>query len=232
MLTTMCAKKAAKSGVGKYHRVVFALIISNGLSVLLFVFRVVGARDFRYWYLFWNLLLAWLPLLFAWWLVKRLPRTRWLSTGNIILSLLWLGFLPNSFYLVSDLIHLQSTGEVSLLYDAVLFFSFIFNGYVSGFMSLYLVHRELIKRLERSTAHAIVGAVILLCSFAIYLGRNLRWNTWDVLVNPAGLLFDVSDRLINPIAHPQVVVTTLTFSLLIGTMYAVVWQLVRALRND
>ena len=227
----MSAKKAVRSPQG-YQRVFYALLVSNGLSLFLYFFRVVGARDFRYWFLFWNLLLAWAPLAFAWGLVTRLPHSRWLTGINIALTFLWLGFLPNSFYVVSDLIHLKSTGEVSLLYDAVLFFSVIFNGFVSGFISLYMVHRELLRRFTRRQAHSVVGVVILLCSFAIYLGRNLRWNTWDILVNPFGLVFDVSDRLINPVAHPQAFVTTMTFFLLISSMYMVVWQLVQALLSD
>lgn len=228
----MGAQKATKQPNGNYQRVVYALLISNSLSLILYLFRVADSDSFRYWFLFWNLALAWLPLVFAWWLIKRLPRTPWLSVSNIILTLLWLGFLPNSFYMLSDLIHLQSTGEVSLLYDAVLFFSFIFNGFVSGFISLYIIHRELLRRLERLRAHSVVAGVILICSFAIYLGRNLRWNTWDTIINPAGILFDVSDRFINPAAHPQVVATTLTFFMLIGSMYMVVWQLVEALKNS
>ncbi len=228
----MGAKKVVRSSAGNYRYLLYAILASNGLSFVLYAIRAVDAGNFRYWFLLWNLLLAWLPLFFVWWLMRRLISTPWLSIGNIILTLLWLGFLPNSFYVVSDLIHLKSTGEVSLLYDAVLFFSCIFNGFISGFISLYLVHVQLIKRLRRIDAHAIIAAVLVLCSFAIYLGRYLRWNTWDVLVNPAGLLFDVSDRLINPVAHPQAFVTTLILSLLLGCMYTVTWQLVAAIRRE
>jgi uncharacterized membrane protein len=197
--------------------------------MVLFIFRVIDAGNYRYNFLLWNLFLGWLPLLFAWLLVRNLQYRRWLSRDNLLLTALWIGFLPNSFYLVSDLIHLHITGEVSLLYDAVLFFSCIFNGYVAGFASLYLVHHELLKRKEWWRAHTIIAGVLLLCSFAIYLGRNLRWNTWDVLVNPAGILFDVTDRLISPFAHPQVFVTTTTFFALLGTMYVVLWQFLLAL---
>lgn len=225
----MSAKKAAASNGQKYTRVVNALLVSNAVSLLLYCFRVVGAQESRYWFLLWNLLLGWLAPVFAWWLVRRLPKTPWLSWPNAALTLLWLGFLPNSFYLVSDLIHLHSTGEISLLYDAVMFTSFIFNGFFAGFISLFLVHRELLKRFTRQNAHLIVTGIIFLCSFAIYLGRTLRWNTWDALVNPAGLLFDVSDGLINPVARPQAFVTTATFFVLIGSMYMVIWQLVQAL---
>jgi uncharacterized membrane protein len=215
-----------------YLRVFGALVVSNGVSIILFLFRAADARSWRYAFLLWNLLLGWAPLLFAWWLKQRLSQGRWLTWQNLLLTGLWLGFLPNSFYLVSDLIHLHSTGEVSLLYDAVMFFSFIFNGYVAGFASVYLVHRELLRRLNVWRAHALVAFVLLLCSFAIYLGRNLRWNTWDVLVNPFGILFDVSDRIINPLAHPQVFTTTFTFFILLTSMYAVIWQFVVALRGN
>jgi hypothetical protein len=48
-------------------------------------------------------------------------------------------------------------------------------------------------------------------------------------VNPAGLLFDVSERVINPLTHAQYLTTTGTFFLLIGSMYYVVWTFVQQL---
>lgn len=221
-----------RGGAKGYWRVFYALVLSNATSVLFFVLRAIEADSRRYDFLIWNLFLAWLPLGFAWWLVLRLRRSEWQQPFNLLLSALWLGFLPNSFYLISDLIHLEVTGEVSLLYDVVLMCSFIFNGYVAGLISMYLVHRELIKRAGRLSAHAVMGTVLLACSFAIYLGRNLRWNTWDVLINPGGILFDVSDRVINPASHPQAFVTTATFFVLLASVYAVIWNLVEALRAD
>ena len=211
----------------------YALVLSNSASVLLFVLRALEADSLRYDFLIWNLFLAWLPLGFAWWLVLRLRQSgQWLQPLNLLLAALWLGFLPNSFYLISDLIHLEVTGEVSLLYDVVLMCSFIFNAYTAGLISMCLVHRELIRRVGRARAHSVIAAVLLVCSFAIYLGRNLRWNTWDVLINPGGILFDVSDRVINPASHPQAFVTTATFFVLLGSIYVVIWQLVQALRAD
>ncbi len=221
-------KRATSS---RYRRVFAALLFSAALSVLLYGLRMLEGQSTRHAYLLWNLFLAWLPLVWAWWLLQRL-RTQPLSQpGNIFLTFLWIGFLPNSFYLVSDLIHLEITGEVSLLYDAVMFCSFIFNAYAVGMISVYLMHRELLRRVH-GAAHGLIALVLLACSFAIYLGRYLRWNTWDVLINPAGLLFDVSDRIVSPGAYPQAFITTLTFFLLIGSIYAVVYEGVEALRRD
>lgn len=207
-------------------RIVRALIVSNLACVVFFGMRVAIARNFDYWYLFWNLLLAWIPVPISVILVKVLHRKTWWEPLPIILTLLWLGFLPNSFYLITDLIHLHSTGDVGLLFDVTFFMSFIWNGIIAGILSMVIVHREINRRQGEFIGGLLVGIVVLLASFAIYLGRSLRWNTWDVVVNPAGVLFDVGERFINPLAHPQVISTTLTFTILVGVMYMVVWSFV------
>jgi uncharacterized membrane protein len=204
--------------------IIEALAVSNGVSLVLFVLRLLATGSTQYWFLFWNLFLAWVPVLMAWMLLKKLSKHSWRSLMPILLTLLWLGFLPNSFYLMSDLIHLESTGDVGVLFDAVLFLSFIWNGMVAGLISLVWVQRAVAKRASSELTVSFMGAVILLTSFAIYLGRSLRWNTWDVLVNPAGILFDVTERVVNPLAHPQAFSTTLTFFVLIGSIYLVVWN--------
>ena len=221
----MSTKQAKVKVWSRYNRLVAALVASNGVTLLLFLMRSAESQTDRYWFLLWNLFLAWLPLLFAVCLVDRLRTTAWSTWQNIILTVFWVGLLPNSFYLVSDLIHLHETGEVSLLYDIVMFCSFIFNAYIAGFMSVFIVHQRLLKRFAAKWAYLIIAVVLLACSFAIYLGRSLRWNSWDILVNPAGLIFDVSDRVVNPAAHTQSFVTTITFFLLLMSTYAVFWEL-------
>jgi uncharacterized membrane protein len=215
--------------VGQMSPVVRALVMSNLVSLLLFLVRVIATQSSTYWFLFWNLFLAWVPMLLVW-LLKRSLRTQlWIQPLPVLLTVLWLGFLPNSFYIMSDLIHLESTGDIGVLYDAVFMLSFIWNGAVAGFLSMIWMHQEILKRRSSQFAGLVMTGVILLTSFAIYLGRSLRWNTWDVLVNPAGLLFDVSERVINPLTHAQYLTTTGTFFLLIGSMYYVVWTFVQQL---
>lgn len=208
----------------RHKRIVYALILTNFTSVLLFGMRLIGAENFRYWFMLWNLTLAWAAPLVAWWIVVRLKRTRWRTWPNSLLTLIWLGFLPNSFYMVSDLIHVQQTGEVSIIFDAVLFTSFIFNGFIAGYLSLFLLHRELLKRYSTVRSYVVLTAVFLLCGFAIYLGRVQRWNTWDAVFSPAGLIFDVSDILINPLAHPQAFLITISFMLIVGVFYVLAWE--------
>lgn len=214
----------------RYRRIVYALLLTNAVSVVLFILRLIGAENFRYWFMLWNLFLAWVAPLIAWWLVARLKHTKWATWQNVVLTVLWLGFLPNSFYMVSDLIHIQQTGEVSIIFDAVLFASFILNGFVAGYIGTFMVHRELAKRLPTNRVWACVIGIFALSGYAIYLGRVLRWNTWDALLQPAALLFDVSDVILNPLGHIQAFVVTASFTLLITCFYVLAWEFTTTIR--
>lgn len=208
-----------------------ALLFSSLISVLLFAYGAIRNRSGEFSYLMINLFLAWLPLLFATWLMAVLRRKRWSSWEGLAASALWLLFLPNSFYMVSDFIHLQDYPRVSLLYDSVMFTAFIFVGFVLGLASLYMVHRQFAKRISWQGTTAWLTAILLLCGFAIYLGRDLRWNSWDLLTNPGGLLFDISDRLIHPSAYPDMFLTTFIFFALIGSLYTMVWKGAQLIRT-
>lgn len=167
----------------------------------------------------WNLFLAWIPVGAALLLYSRVKEPKDLTWVNGLLALVWLFFLPNSFYIITDLIHLQSSGEVSLLYDTALITSFVLNGILLGLTSIFIVRRVLARFLKSHQVAWAVQIILLLCAFAIYLGRYLRWNTWDVLVNPAGLVFDVSDRIINPGTHTHTFVITGVFFVLLSSIY-------------
>jgi hypothetical protein len=89
-------------------------------------------------------------------------------------------------------------------------------------VTVYADTLKLGKRLPARSTRKIISTIIFMCSIAIYLGRDLRWNTWDLFVNPAGILFDVSDRLINSQANSQMFITIFSFYLLLGTIYIII----------
>jgi uncharacterized membrane protein len=210
---------------------VLALGVSTLVSVGLFGYGAWRNHSLDYDYLVWNLFLAWLPLVFAVRLASLLRRKLWSSWEALGVSLLWLVFLPNSFYMISDFIHLQEVQRVDVLYDALMFTSFIYTGVALGFSSLYLVHLQLRRRLSAKASAGWIAGTLLICSSAVYVGRDLRWNSWDVLVNPGGLLFDVSDRLQHPAAYPQMLVTIITFFILLASMYSLLCRGTRFIRQ-
>ncbi|MDB5168756.1 MAG: hypothetical protein JWO41_112 [Candidatus Saccharibacteria bacterium] len=208
-----------------------ALLGSMLVSVAFFGYGAWRNHSFEYSYFLWNLFLAWIPFGLTFWLVRILKKQLWSSWPALVASFLWLVFLPNSFYMISDFIHLQNVSRVDILYDAVMFTSFIYTGVLLGMSSLYLIHLELKKRMPPRQAGYWIGLTLFICSFAIYVGRDLRWNSWDILTNPGGLLFDVSDRLLHPSAYPQMLVTILTFFALLGSMYTMFWTGAALLRS-
>jgi uncharacterized membrane protein len=73
-----------------------------------------------------------------------------------------------------------------------------------------------------------VAVVLLVCSLAIYIGRDLRWNSWDVMLSPAGLLFDLSARLIHPSEYRTVFAVAGGFFILLFGVYAALLRAIRA----
>lgn len=221
----------SKSAPKNPNRLVLSIVFCCTVALALIIFRILRSDSTRFVFMIWNLFLAITPLLFSWWLVERLKSHPWLAPKQILISLGWLLFLPNSFYLVTDFIHLRPTFEASLVFDTVLFASFALCGLILGFTSLFMVHNQIKKRLNPTRTSLIIGLILLACSFAIYLGRFTRWNSWDVLLKPAGLLFDVSDRVVNPIAHYETYETTFIFFLLLASTYWVIWEVASYLKT-
>ncbi len=201
------------------------------LCLVLLVYRAINTSTLRYFFVPGNLVLAWAGLYFGWLLTEQLKTRHWKSWSNIILSALWLFFLPNTWYLLTDFIHVYPTGEISELYDIVLMMCVTFTGFVLGYTSLYLVHREFSKRFTPKMSFLAVEAVLLVSSYAIYLGRVLRWNSWDVISNPSGIIINVSDRLIDPLGHPHAFSLTGLFFVVLSVLYWSLHRGVSALRS-
>jgi uncharacterized membrane protein len=152
-------------------------------------------------YLVWNLTLAWIPLLLAVLLLASYARRR-SALELIAIGAAWLLFLPNAPYLLTDFIHL---GQAHRLYDTILIASFAFTGLALGFASLLLVQLVVTR-----AAGALVGWVTALgalffASVGIYLGRVLRFNSWDAVQRPHRLWDVAFSRLTDPLGNPQLI---------------------------
>jgi uncharacterized membrane protein len=185
--------------------------------------RVLITGSGRYWFVPENLALAWFNLLLAGVLVDELKHRRWLSWQNLALTIGWLLFLPNAWYVLTDFIHVFPNGEISQLFDIVLISLLVFTGFTLGIASLFLVHRELLARLSLLKGWLFIEAAVLISSFAVYLGRDLRWNSWDVITNPGSVLVNVSDRIVDPFGSPRALNVTLLFFILVNVIYLAFW---------
>ncbi|HSX47412.1 MAG TPA: DUF1361 domain-containing protein, partial [Patescibacteria group bacterium] len=148
-----------------------------------------------------------------------LTRKRWSSWEALILTILWLIFLPNSFYMISDFVHLEYLNQSSIIYDTLMLTSFIYNGVVLGFASLYLIHLQLKKRLSRVPATSLIALTLFISSVAVYFGRNLRLSSFNVFTNPGGLLFNITNSVFHIHSYPDLFTLVITTFLLLCSMY-------------
>lgn len=192
---------AAFAVLGGGSLFVFALIIARGML----------AGRFAYYFLLWNLFLAWIPFLSAY-VVHRLPRQ---SLLTLFFAALWLLFFPNAPYLVTDLVHLRTVAENRFLWlDIVMMFSFAWLGAMLGFLSLWLMH----DWVSRAFGWLVGWLFVLLASaaagFGVYLGRFMRWNSWDVITEP----WELASDIIAPFLAPQAHARSLSFAVLVSAM--------------
>jgi uncharacterized membrane protein len=208
-------------------------VTSMGLLSLLclglFAFRAISSHSLHYIFIPENLILAWVSLIVAWRLKLRLKVSRWRRASNLALTFIWLIFLPNSWYVLTDLVHIYPSGEINQLYDIALIGSLVLCGFFLGFSSLYLIHQELLKRSSATRAAIYVEIIILLSSFGIYLGRILRWSSWDVVTNPGGIILNISDRIVDPFAHLSSFSVTAIFFITLSVMYLAFYSYIQPL---
>ena len=193
----------------------------------LYIYSIFLNHAVLYPYLVINLLLAMIPLFLSWRLVVVLKHKRWSAWEPLLLTFLWLIFLPNSFYMVSDYIHLSSVPTSTLLFTSIMFTAFIYLAFFLGMLSLYQIHLELKRRLNYKTAATIITIVLLGCCFAIYLGRDLRWDSWDLILNPGGVLFDISNLVLRPQVYSDMGRTIAGFFVLLSATYLMAWRISR-----
>jgi uncharacterized membrane protein len=180
---------------------------------------MIGTHQHDYRFLIWNLFLAWVPYGCA--LAVRSAHRRRVRTLLLVpLFAVWLGFLPNAPYLVTDFVHLRyRVGAAPLWFDAVMLASFAWAGVGLGAASLRMCTQVVRVRHGALAAAAFVPLAALATGFGIYLGRFVRLNTWDVATRPSTVLANVLSPLAHPFGHPHAWIVTLTFALFFAVVY-------------
>lgn len=169
----------------------------------LVLLRIERTGSWQFRFLLWNLFLACVPL-FASRLLQAAHAKRIPDIMQLGLLGVWLLFLPNAPYILTDLVHLQATSPHLYWYDLAMLLSFGAVGLLIGYISMFDVHRIVASRFGPRLGWAVASATLLLSGFGIYLGRILRWNSWDVVVKPRALFDSVADYILNPLAYLQI----------------------------
>lgn len=150
----------------------------------------------------WNLFLAFVPLVLSFWLFRR-RRSRslvwWLGL------LVFIAFLPNAPYVLTDVIHLvedirkgYSIWTIALIVIPLysLFTLAGFQAYVISLINLgYYLHRQGKSQWIVATELSLHA----LSAIGIYLGRFKRFNSWDFITQ----LDNLTDTVLDDLAEKQ-----------------------------
>jgi uncharacterized membrane protein len=170
----------------------------------------------------WNLFLAFIPLALSFWLFTKSqtkpnskPARRSLFWWAIFL--IFIAFLPNAPYLLTDIIHLiaairanYSIWITTLIFIPLHLFA-IFLGWESYVISVLNQSRYLEKQGAKKFVFISEILIHALCAVGIYLGRFLRFNSWDFVTKPDIVLVSTIDNLTN---KKPLLVIMITFAIL------------------
>jgi uncharacterized membrane protein len=179
--------------------------------------RVQRTGSGYYRFLLGNLFLAFVPLLLSTGLrVANRWRLNWTIKAGLFS--LWLLFLPNAPYILTDILHLPRASQAPAWYDLALLLSCSGTGLLMGYLSLIDVQTIVARHYSVVAGWLFAIVSLVLSGFAIYLGRFLRWNSWDVLVSPT-LILNVADDLMHPMSHVRPLSVTFIFGVILALGY-------------
>ncbi len=149
----------------------------------------------------WNLFLAFIPLILSILLFRKSPERSpfwWLG------FLIFIAFLPNAPYVLTDSIHLlefiERNYSTSIIILAIVpqYFLFIFAGFEAYVISLMCLRDYLEKQGQKQYIIACELMIHFLCAIGISLGRFERFNSWDFITQPLTLAKTIFHSLIDP----------------------------------
>lgn len=147
-------------------------------------------------FLIWNVFLAVIPyVISAHLLTLDLKKTAKFKV--LIISAIWLAFIPNAFYIITDLVHLVNSDGHLFWLDLIILSSYALIGFAFGILSLLDFEKILQQFTSSKKVQFIIPAICFLCGIGIYIGRILRYNSWDIISNPVALAYDLLQMAIS-----------------------------------
>jgi uncharacterized membrane protein len=184
VLTGFSEKEKNELGFNRLTKLMLEL--SAGCLVLL-IMRCWRTHNISYVFLTWNLFLAWVPVIIAKYFISDTPFRKNKFTALFAIGA-WLAFLPNAPYLLTDLFHLHKSPIVPQWYDLILILSFALTGMVLFYLSFLEFEKKVYPELPHKFVRWIRMLIFIAVGYGLYLGRYLRYNSWDIISDPADLV--------------------------------------------
>lgn len=203
----------------KHPLEIIILPIAFSTSLLLFRMAYTGSMHFAF--LLWNLFLALLPLLISNFMTGNINK------GYLLLLLggLWLLFLPNAPYIITDFFHLKDKSPIPIWYDLFLILGFAWCGLLFWLISMIQVTSLIRKKVKPKYHILILQGLILMSALGVYLGRYGRWNSWDIFFYPFEIISSVGYMIVNPGSFPGFYGMTLALYFFLALFFSFFLQL-------
>ena len=174
------------------------LLTGLALILVMIAARMLVTGNVSYVFLAWNLLLAFIPLLSCHYATRAKSRgQRW------AFGIVWIAFLPNATYLITDLKHLPEPDGVRFWYDLMLLYVSAAYGVAMAFASLRRMQVFLRSHVPSRLMRWTTPVAMLACGYGMYLGRVERWNSWNVITQPRGLLAAMFSHVRHPFREAE-----------------------------
>ena len=196
----------------------YYLAASILFSVLLVITGSLFSRSIILGFLVWNLFLAIIPYAISKWMQWHVDWNK-SRLKFCLVFIVWLLFIPNSFYIITDLFHLGSFGRIPLWYELAMILSFAWNGLLLGILSVRQMERMINRYASKRTELFFIFPIMFLNALGVYIGRYLRFNSWDVITNPFHLIKDIANLLLHPIQFKYDWGMVICFSIFMTLMY-------------
>lgn len=206
------------------------LLISCLFSLLLLILRIITSGYLSYGFLAWNLFLAFVPYFISNWLNKHAEIVK-SRIKLFLLVFLWILFMPNSFYILTDLFHLHNMDNGHPWFDLMLIFSFAWNGILFGILSIQKMESILKKGKGKFISVLVIGIVMWLNAFGVYIGRFLHFNSWDIFINPLSLFSEITHIIFDPYDYRYVWAMSFCFASFMIIIYYTIKKLGEIFKN-
>ena len=206
-----------KTYIFKHFETFSLLLLASVIALLLLMIRMKITKSFHLIFLVWNLFLAFIPFT-----ISSLIQTIKPNKITLIpLASLWLLFLPNAPYIITDLLHIRSSETYVAWLDILIISAFAGTGLYLFFLSVISMRESLLSITPKWLKPIGLMILLTLTSFGVYLGRFLRFNSWDLFQNPQNLFYEIINIIAQPLAKQSAWLFVFSFSLFLFLGYRI-----------
>ncbi|WP_397363450.1 DUF1361 domain-containing protein [Olleya sp. R77988] len=210
--------KTIKTIIQTEFKIVSILCIVSSFSIFLLLFRMKLTHTNYYLFLVWNLFLAGVPYAISTYLntIKK-PNIIYLLS----ICFFWLLFIPNAPYIITDLFHLKYSSQQLIWLDTLVIVAFAITGMLLFLKSVYTMETIFKTYVKKPIVTFSLPFLFIIIGFGVYLGRFLRFNSWEIINKPMSIIKPILDIITQPNLHQKAWQFTFIFGLFLWIGYEV-----------